>query len=170
MQHLFTPWRMAYLKGEKTPVAESADGCIFCHKITADDAAEHVIARSQHVYVTLNRYPYNNGHLMVVPYGHVPSQEQLNADVLTDLMLTVNRALAALRSLYNPPAFNLGANLGSAAGAGIADHYHFHVVPRWPGDVNFMTAIGETRVIPDALDNTHRQLKDIWQKTFGDKT
>ncbi|MDX2141649.1 MAG: HIT domain-containing protein [Chloroflexota bacterium] len=156
--HLWAPWRMAYIKGEKAPV----DGCVFCNKITADDAGEHIIYRSQFVYVTLNRYPYNNGHLMVVPYEHVASQEALSADALTDLMLTVNRALAALRAAYNPQAFNLGANLGAAAGAGIAEHYHFHVVPRWAGDSNFMTAVGDTRVIPASLDETYRDLKKFF--------
>lgn len=162
MKHLFTPWRMAYIKGEKKPV----QGCIFCNKITGDNTAEHIIARAEYVYVTLNRYPYNNGHLMVVPYEHIASQEDMTTASLTDLMLTVNRALAVLRQVYNPPAFNLGANLGAAAGAGIAEHYHFHIVPRWPGDINFMTAIGETRVIPDTLDNTYNELKTIWQSLY----
>jgi ATP adenylyltransferase len=149
---------MAYIKGERVPV----EGCIFCNKIAADDVAEHIVYRSQYVYVTLNRYPYNNGHLMVVPYEHVASQEALSADALTDLMLTVNRALAALRAAYNPQAFNLGANLGAAAGAGIAEHYHFHVVPRWAGDSNFMTAVGDTRVIPASLDETYTDLKKFF--------
>jgi ATP adenylyltransferase len=156
--HLFAPWRMAYIKGEKSPV----QGCVFCNKITAGDDTEHIVYRSEHVYVTLNRYPYNNGHLMIVPYEHVASQEALDAAALTDLMLTVNRALAALRKAYNPPAFNLGANLGMAAGAGIAEHYHFHIVPRWAGDSNFMTAVGDTRVIPASLDDTYRDLKAAW--------
>lgn len=160
MNHLWAPWRMAYIRGEKKPVT----GCVFCLKAAAgDDAAEHIIARSQHVYVTLNRYPYNNGHLMIVPYAHVASQEDLPTEALTDLMLMTNRALAALRAAFNPPAFNLGANLGLAAGAGIAEHYHFHIVPRWPGDANFMTAVAETRVIPDSLDNTYRDLMAAWR-------
>jgi ATP adenylyltransferase len=155
MNYLWAPWRMAYIRGEKKPAA----GCIFCHKLLADDAAEHVLARSRYVYVTLNRFPYNNGHLMVVPYEHVDSQEMLAADALMDLMLMVNRSLAALRAAYQPPAFNLGANLGAAAGAGITEHYHFHVVPRWPGDSNFMTAVGHTRVIPASLDETYADLR-----------
>lgn len=159
MEHLWTPWRMAYIRGEKQPV----EGCLFCNKIGGDDDVEHVVARSQHVYVTLNRYPYNNGHLMIVPYAHVDTQETLPVEALTDLMTTTNRALAALRKLYNPAAFNLGANIGGAAGAGIAEHYHFHIVPRWPGDANFMSTVGNTRVVPDTLDNTYRDLKTIWQ-------
>lgn len=163
MEHLWTPWRMAYIRGEKKPAA----GCILCNKINGSDDQEHVIARSAYVYVALNRYPYNNGHLMVVPYEHVPSQEQLDEAALTDLMVTVNRALGALRALYHPQAFNMGANIGQAAGAGIAEHYHFHIVPRWAGDTNFMGVVSATRVIPDSLDNTYRELKTQWQQLFG---
>lgn len=162
MKYLWTPWRMAYIKGEKKPVS----GCIFCNKITADDAAEHVIARLEHVYITLNRYPYSNGHLMVVPYQHSSSQEDLTTEVLTEMMVAVNQSMRILRELHNPPAFNLGANIGAAAGAGVAEHYHFHIVPRWPGDANFMTAIGDTRIIPDTLENTHQQLQTLWQRHY----
>jgi ATP adenylyltransferase len=158
MNHLWAPWRMAYIKGERTPV----EGCVFCNKIAALDEAEHIIFRGEYVYVTLNRYPYNNGHLMIVPYAHAASQEMLDTPALTELMLTINRALAALRKAYNPPAFNLGANLGAAAGAGIAEHYHFHVVPRWAGDANFMTAVSDTRVIPASLDETYRDIRASW--------
>lgn len=163
MDHLYTPWRMAYIKGEKTPV----EGCVFCNKTHGDDEAEHVVARSTFVYVTLNRFPYSNGHVMVVPYAHVTSQEMMPVEALTDLMVTVNRTLAALRDIYNPPAFNLGANLGAAAGAGIAAHYHFHIVPRWPGDINFMTTVADTRVIPDTLENTYRDLRAAWVRLFS---
>jgi ATP adenylyltransferase len=162
MDHLYTPWRMAYIRGEKKPV----EGCIFCQLAVAADDQNQIIARSQHVFVTLNIYPYNNGHLMVIPYEHTNSQEHLAVEVLTDLMLTVNHALAVLRKAYNPPAFNLGANLGPAAGAGIAEHYHFHIVPRWPGDANFMSVVGKTRVIPDTLENTYRELKQTWDTFY----
>ncbi len=165
MQYLWAPWRMAYIRGER----QRSEGCIFCAKAARlNDDAEHVIAHSQHTYVTLNRYPYNTGHLLVVPFAHVESQEHLETDALTDLMVMTNRALTVLRRLYNPPAFNLGANLGPAAGAGIADHYHFHIVPRWPGDANFMSVVGETRVLPDTLDNSFHDLKRVWQETFGE--
>ncbi len=158
MNHLWAPWRMAYIKGERTVV----DGCIFCKAAESDDAEQHIVHRSQHVYVILNRFPYNNGHLMVIPYAHVASQEALPPEALLDMMQTVNRALAALRKAYSPPAFNLGANLGTAAGAGIAEHYHFHIVPRWAGDANFMTAVGDTRVIPANLEDTWRDLRAAW--------
>ncbi|MFN8447271.1 MAG: HIT domain-containing protein [Anaerolineae bacterium] len=163
MDHLYTPWRMAYIRGEK----KSVEGCVFCTLAADFDNATQVIARSEHVFVTLNLYPYNNGHLMVVPYEHVQSQEQLPPEALTDLMLTVNRALAALRKAYNPQAFNIGANIGAAAGAGISEHYHFHVVPRWNGDANFMSVVGSTRVIPDTLDNVYRDVRQAWESLYG---
>lgn len=166
MDHLWTPWRMAYIRGEKKPVT----GCVFCTLAADEQNDTQVLARSQHVYVTLNLYPYNNGHLMVVPYEHVQTQEALSPEALTDLMLTANRCLAALRKAYNPAAFNIGANIGAAAGAGIAEHYHFHIVPRWNGDANFMTVVGETRVIPDTLANTYTELKKVWQELYGSTT
>jgi ATP adenylyltransferase len=162
MDHLFTPWRMAYIRGEKKPV----EGCIFCQLAVSEDDHNQIIVHSEHVFVTLNIYPYNNGHLMVIPYEHVSTQEALATEVLTDLMVTVNKCLAVLRKAYNPPAFNLGANIGTAAGAGIAEHYHFHIVPRWPGDANFMTVVGDTRVIPDSLDNTYHELKAAWDELY----
>lgn len=160
MDHLWTPWRMAYIRGDK-----KQEGCVFCALAQQQDE-QQIVARARYVYVTLNLYPYNNGHLMVVPYDHVASTEDLPVEALADLMVTTNRALAALRKLYNVPAFNMGANLGSAAGAGIAEHFHFHVVPRWAGDSNFMTTVSSTRVIPDNLDNIHRELKAVWQELY----
>jgi len=159
MENLYTPWRMTYVKGGKKPV----EGCVFCNKILADDLTEQVIARSDYVYVTLNRYPYNNGHLLVVPYAHVPSQEDMPTEALTDMMLVINKCLRVLRDVYHPQAFNMGANIGAAAGAGIAAHYHFHIVPRWNGDTNFMGVVAETRIIPDTLDNIYHDLKTAWE-------
>ena len=159
---LWTPWRMPYLRGEERT---HYDGCVFCAKGQASDeaaAAEHIVARSAHVYVTLNAYPYNNGHLLIVPYAHVPSSEDLPPEALLDLAKSVNRGLAALRAVYAPDAFNVGANLGAGAGAGIPDHFHVHVVPRWNADTNYMTVIGGTRIIPDLLDSTYRQLRAAW--------
>jgi ATP adenylyltransferase len=163
MDHLWTPWRMAYIRGEKKPV----EGCVFCALGADAHNDTQVVARSQFVYVTLNLYPYNNGHLMVVPYEHVQTQESLSTEALTDLMLTINRCIGALRRVYNPAAFNLGANIGAAAGAGIAEHYHFHVVPRWNGDANFMSVVGDTRVIPDTLEHTYLELQKAWQELYG---
>lgn len=164
MQHLFTPWRMAYVTGATKP----ADGrCVFCGKQEGTpeaDARDLIVGRSEFVYVMMNLFPYTSGHLMVIPYEHVSTQEGLPAPVLTDIMLTVNRAIGVLRRVYNPHGFNLGVNLGDAAGAGIAAHYHFHVVPRWNGDANFMTAVGDTRVIPEALDAAYGKLSAAWHE------
>ncbi len=160
MDHLYTPWRMIYLQKDAPPKVE----CVFCAKAAStDDRAEHIVARSQFVFVTLNLYPYNNGHVMVVPYQHVASLELLPPEALTDLMLTTNKAITALRQIYNPHAFNIGANIGAAAGAGIADHFHLHIVPRWGGDTNFMTITADTRVIPELLDDSWRKLKEAWE-------
>lgn len=166
MKHLYTPWRMAYIRGDKK---STQGGCVFCDKHNDTDAVENaIVARSEHVYVTLNIFPYNNGHVMVVPYEHITSQEDMTAEALTDLMLTINKTMAVLREVYHPQGFNIGANIGDAAGAGIAAHYHFHIVPRWHGDSNYMTVVGDTRVIPDTLENTYNDLRAAWQKLFGE--
>jgi ATP adenylyltransferase len=160
MEQLYTPWRMSYLVGDQK---KTTVDCIFCAKPNVtDDIQEHIVHRSQFVYVTLNLYPYNNGHLMIIPYVHTASPEALSIEALTDLMVTTNNALAALRKVYKPMAFNMGANLGEAAGAGIAGHFHMHIVPRWAGDTNFMSVVGNTRVIPDLLEDTWRKLRDAW--------
>lgn len=171
--YLWTPWRMPYLRGEdRRPYA----GCVFCVKGRGDDSDpafdqhELVLARSQHVFVALNMYPYNNGHLLVIPYAHVGSLEDLPADALTDLMLTTNTALAALRAVYRPNAFNIGANIGADAGAGIPDHVHLHIVPRWNADTNFMTVISGTRTMPELLEETWRELRAVWGRTDSERT
>ena len=161
MEHLWTPWRMAYIKGEGKP----SDACVFCAKAAHPEAdeAEYVIARSSHTFAALNLFPYANGHVMIVPYRHIASPEDMDTAALTDLMVMTNRTMRALRQYANPPGFNIGANIGAAAGAGIASHFHFHIVPRWDGDVNFMTSIGNTRVIPDTLARACREIKSIWE-------
>jgi ATP adenylyltransferase len=158
MDRLWTPWRMPYLRGED----EKPNGCIFCHKTACSDAKEHILLRGEFCYVTLNRYPYSNGHLMVIPYVHVPSIENLDGPTLQEMMQVVNLSLAALREAYDPHGFNVGVNLGKAAGAGIAEHVHMHVVPRWTADTNFMPVVGKTRVIPELLDESYARLKPIF--------
>lgn len=145
---------MEYILGPK------ARGCVFCDKIAqGDDDAEHVLVRECTAYITLNRYPYNNGHLLVVPYAHVPSLEDLPPETLLEMMLLVNRGLAALRDAMRPEGFNVGVNLGKVAGAGIASHVHIHIVPRWSADTSFMTTIGETRTVPETLAETYARLR-----------
>jgi ATP adenylyltransferase len=154
---------MAYLRNEEAASTPGATGCIFCDLPAAgDDAASLIVHRGERAYVILNRYPYNNGHMLIVPFAHVPSLEQLDEPTLTELMRLTNQALAALRAMYNPQAFNIGANIGAAAGAGIADHVHLHVVPRWAGDTNFMTSVNGVRVIPEDLQETYRLAKAHW--------
>lgn len=149
---------MPYLRSD----GKKQDGCIFCQKLSSSDDAEHILLRGKFCYVTLNRYPYSNGHLMVIPYAHVPSLEDLDAPTLSEMMQVVNRSLAALREAYDPHGFNIGVNLGRAAGAGIATHVHMHIVPRWMADTNFMPVVGQTRVIPEMLDDAYARLKPIF--------
>lgn len=151
---------MAYLTGADKP----PPGCVLCAKRAAPDDQEHVLARGQFALVTLNKYPYNNGHLMILPYAHVASLEDLDPPTLTELMLLTNRGLAVLRAAYKPDGFNIGVNLGKAAGAGIADHVHVHIVPRWSGDTNYMPIVGETRVIPETLEQTYARLRPLFDQ------
>jgi ATP adenylyltransferase len=154
MKHLWSPWRLAYLEAAK------AEGCVFCDAVHSnDDRANLVLLRSERAFLILNRFPYNNGHCMVVPYSHVPSLESLDAPTLTDMMLLLNRSMAALRVCMAPDGFNIGANLGQVAGAGIQEHVHIHLVPRWLGDTNFMPIVGDLRVVPETWLQTYDRLQ-----------
>lgn len=165
MNQIWAPWRMAYIKGK----GKGFDSCIFCQfaQQPEDDLRQHVIARSAHTFAALNRYPYTYGHTMIIPFAHVASTEDLNADALADLALMTNRTMGALREIADPPAFNIGANIGAAAGAGIAAHFHFHIVPRWDGDHSFMECIGGTRTVPDTLSNLAGQMRAAWEQLYG---
>lgn len=157
MDHLWAPWRMTYIDG---PAGQS-QGCVFCSKAAATDDEENLVVwRASRCFALLNLYPYNNGHLMIAPYDHVPSIEELDAETLTDIMTTSQLCLAALRGAMRPQGYNLGINQGSVAGAGITDHVHLHIVPRWNGDTNFMPVLADTKVMPDYLANTYRQLRE----------
>ena len=148
-RRLWAPWRLEYIKGEKP------GECIFCSKpADRDDRAVGIVARGEHCFVILNAYPYNNGHLMVAPYAHVASIEDLGEPALLELMTLTQRALGALRDAYQPEGFNIGINQGKIAGAGVEDHAHLHVVPRWGADTNFMPVIGDTRVLPQSLEDS----------------
>jgi ATP adenylyltransferase len=150
---LWTPWRMAYIKSNKEM------GCIFCQKPQEDKSKEnYILHRSRDVYVIMNKYPYNNGHLMIVPYRHVPSLKDLQEEELNELARVVKKCEIALEESLHPDGFNIGINLGKAAGAGFAEHIHVHIVPRYFGDTNFMAAIGETKTIPELLTSTYQKL------------
>lgn len=153
MDTLFTPWRMEYIRSSKQ------DGCIFCEMLERDDRDALIVRRGRHAFLVLNRYPYNNGHFMSVPYRHVDSFENLSAEETAEMMALLSQGIVALRKAFNPEGFNVGANIGKVAGAGVKDHVHMHVVPRWAGDTNFMPLFGETRVIPQTLEETYDELK-----------
>lgn len=147
MDRLWSPWRYRYISG-----AAPAGECIFCDKPAANDDREHLIVhRGEYNFVLLNLYPYTSGHVMVAPYQHIALLEDAPAPTAAELMYLTQRAQRHLRETYNAPAFNVGMNIGAAAGAGVAGHIHMHVLPRWPGDANFMTTVAETRVIPEDL-------------------
>ena len=154
MKHLWSPWRLEYLTSPKP------DGCVFCQaRENEDDRESLVLLRGKRAFLILNRFPYKNGHFMVVPYSHVPSLEDLDALTLTEMMLLLNRGLEALRVTMVPDGFNIGANLGRVAGAGIEEHVHIHAVPRWSGDTNFMPVVGAMRVVPQTWLQTYDDLK-----------
>jgi ATP adenylyltransferase len=164
MDRLWTPWRMQYIQSHSTHA-----GCVFCEMVEAkDDAANHVLVRGQHAFVVLNLYPYNNGHLMVAPYAHVASLEDLDDPTLAELMSLTRRALHVLRAAYQPEGFTIGFNIGRVAGAGVADHVHQHIVPRWNGDTSYITTLGQTRVIPELIDQTYAHLREVWQELYPD--
>jgi ATP adenylyltransferase len=141
------------------------DGCIFCNAQEKEDGVENLIAlRGEYSYVILNRYPYTSGHLMVVPFEHRANLEELDPETRAEMMELTARSMTVLRSVYNPQAFNMGANIGEAAGAGVKEHVHIHIVPRWQGDTNFMSTLGETRVLPELLEDTYERIRKGFQK------
>jgi ATP adenylyltransferase len=143
------------------------DNCVFCDEPIQPDCAENLIVfRGKRAFVILNRYPYTSGHLMIVPFDHQPSLEFLDAETRAELMELASQSIRVLQSEYAPQGFNLGINIGEAAGAGILGHVHLHVVPRWKGDTNFMSTLSDTRVLPEALEDTWRRIKTAWDRLF----
>jgi ATP adenylyltransferase len=158
-QRLWAPWRLEYIRGPKD------DECIFCRAVeSGDDEQNYVVLRGERCFVMLNAYPYNSGHVMVAPYVHEATIEPLDTDTTAEMMDLAKRSARALRDVYRPEGFNYGINQGNVAGAGIEDHVHMHVVPRWGGDTNFMPVIGDTRVLPQALADSWRELKEALSK------
>jgi ATP adenylyltransferase len=155
MDYLWTPWRFAYVT-----TADGAEGCVFCDKLAAaDDEREFVVHRAEHNYVVLNIFPYTVGHLLIVPYRHVATLAECTPEEAVELIQLARRAEQALRSVYRPHGINVGMNIGKSAGAGVAGHVHMHVLPRWEADANFLSVIGETRVIPEDLSLTWSKLR-----------
>lgn len=163
LERLWTPHRAAYLGGENKPLGEGADACPFCRAAaTGDDAARLVVARGERVFALLNLYPYNSGHLMVLPYRHVGAYPDLDDAETVELARMTQTAMRVLEAVMHPHGFNLGINQGGAAGAGIAGHLHQHVVPRWGGDANFLPIIARTKTLPELLADTRARLAAAW--------
>ena len=154
MDRLWAPWRIGYILGERP------DGCIFCDKPAAgDDEAELILNRGRLSYVLMNAYPYNNGHLLIAPYDHVADIGELSEAQLVDMMRLTKQWIEGLKRAMYPDGFNVGFNVGRVAGAGIEEHVHLHIVPRWNGDTNFMPVLGDTRVVPQSLRECYELLR-----------
>jgi ATP adenylyltransferase len=157
MKRIWAPWRMKFVQTQAT-------GCIFCGLQKVTDGLENLIVfRGQHAFVILNRFPYTSGHLMIVANAHQASLEDLQKEARAEMMELANKGLGVLRQIYHPDGFNMGANIGEAAGAGVVGHVHLHVVPRWAGDTNFMLTLAETKVMPEALEDTFRRVCAAWE-------
>jgi ATP adenylyltransferase len=156
VERLWTPWRRAFVEGDDT----QAEGCFLCLKAAEiDDRANLIVFRGALAYALLNLYPYNNGHLLIAPYAHTGDLATLQPSIASELMQLTQRSVDVLQREYRPHGFNVGMNLGKAAGAGLPDHLHIHVVPRWNGDTNFMPILAETKVLPESLEQTYDRLQ-----------
>ena len=164
MDHLWASWRLAYVSGGDEPT-----GCVFCDAPESDESAPLIVFRGQHAFVILNLFPYNNAHLMVVPNRHVATLGEATPTELHELMDLARMAEAAITEAYLPHGMNLGINLGKPAGAGVPGHLHLHVVPRWSGDTNFMTVVGQTRVLPEELAQTAGRLRPIFERLESER-
>jgi ATP adenylyltransferase len=159
LEHLWSPWRLAYITGGASP-----GGCVFCHALSDPEAEPLIVYRGPTCFVILNLFPYNNGHLMVIPNRHVATLASATSEELAELIELTRRSEIALTEAFAPHGLNVGINLGKPAGAGILDHLHMHVVPRWSGDTNFMTVIGKTRVLPEELPDTAAKLRPVFAR------
>lgn len=159
MEYLWSPWRMKYIQSNK-----EQDGCVFCLAQELQDSPENLIVhRGKRAFVILNRFPYTSGHLMAVPYDHQATIIDLEDDTRAEMMELSNQCILVLKKVYRPQGFNVGINIGGAAGAGIREHVHMHIVPRWNGDTNFMSALGDTRVLPETLEETYWRIRKMWE-------
>ena len=154
---------MEYIRSNKTE-----EGCVFCIEMAKPDGPENLIVfRGQRVFLILNRFPYTSGHLMIVPYQHESTLVGLDDETRAEMMEFTNQAIKTLQAVYYPQGFNVGINIGDAAGAGITEHIHMHIVPRWIGDTNFMSSLGSTRVLPETLEETYIKVKKAWDALSG---
>jgi len=164
MERLWAGWRVSYIAGiESETTRPRPDGCLFCGLLAmTDDAEALILERSEHSFALMNAYPYTSGHVMVAPTRHVASITDLDAAEAAALMHGTQRATATVEAVYEPEGINVGVNIGRAAGAGVPGHVHVHVLPRWNGDTNFMTAVAETRVLPESLGHSYAKLRAAW--------
>jgi len=159
MDRLWTPWRMAYIKGE-----HSTGGCFLCDLPALDESNDReslIVTRGDLAFVILNKFPYNSGHLIVAPYRHCANYEDISVEEHAEMAMLGQRSIAALEKAYRPEGYNIGINQGRAAGAGVPDHLHGHIVPRWAGDTNYMTTVGQTKVMPETLEETYAKLHPL---------
>ena len=158
MKQLWAPWRMAYIRTFKK------NYCVFCQALehTPDGGENLIVIRGKKSFVILNRFPYASGHLMVIPFQHAPRLEDLTPETRAEMIELVTKGSQVLTEIYQPEGYNIGINMGEAAGAGIEEHIHIHIVPRWRGDTNYISTIGETRVLPETLDETYRRVLAEW--------
>jgi len=165
VETLWAPWRIEYILQDKP------DDCIFCTKapMEVDDRKELVLSRGKHSFAIMNLYPYNNGHIMVSPYKHTAELSDLDDATHLEMMQSIQQWLEVLKKSMNPQGFNMGANLGKVAGAGVEDHYHMHLVPRWNGDTNFMPVLGHTKVMVESMEETWDRLTTVYQELYGER-
>jgi ATP adenylyltransferase len=164
MKRLFSPWRMKYIQNSDK---DQDRGCIFCSAMSKPDNHENlVISRGKTAFALLNLYPYTSGHMMIAPVDHKANLEELSPDSRAEMMELVSQCIIVLKHVYNPQAFNVGANIGEAAGAGEPGHVHIHIVPRWAGDTNFMSTVGEVRVLPETIQQTYSRVRAAWKEKY----
>lgn len=161
MDFLWSPWRFQYVS-----TAESSPGCVFCEAPRREDESVFILYRARENFIIMNLFPYTTAHLMIAPYRHLASLADAPKPTTDEMMDLAKWCQTILEEVYHPQGFNLGMNLGRVAGAGVADHFHLHVVPRWVGDTNFTTVIGETRVLPEDLPTTYRRLRKLFDQGF----
>ncbi len=161
MDVLWSPWRYDYIKSDKKEIIADSTGCVFCDilKSPASDEEKFILTRAGHNFVILNIYPYTSGHIMIVPFEHLSELTEASKEVTDEFMELTKKFQGIIKEVYQPQGINLGMNLGKAAGAGVAEHFHMHILPRWIGDANFMTAVGQTRTIPESLKDTYDKIK-----------
>jgi len=163
MDYLWTPWRYRYIAEHRAETGERKE-CVFCVAAACpNDSDALVVHRAERSFVIVNRFPYTSGHVMVVPYQHAPSLEDLSGETLTEMMLLARDCENRIRAVYLPDGLNIGINIGKSAGAGVADHLHMHILPRWTGDANFMTSVAETRILPEEVATTWQRLSEAFQ-------